>query len=55
MAWNPCLFDPPELVVGTGQADQPMVKVRTHLPRNMCLQGLVSNLTCACMSTDLAV
>ena len=36
LAWNPCLFDPPQLVVGTGQAEQPVVKVRnTCQPRDL--------------------
>ena len=47
VAWNPCLFDPPELVVGTGQADQPMVKVRARTGTRPTLgSGAVSGLCC---------
>jgi hypothetical protein len=37
LAWNPCRFEPPQLVIGaTNHADQPIVKARTHPAAEHC-------------------
>ena len=52
LAWNPSMFDPPELVVGTGQVDQPMVKVSDYIcagSSEACLPAW-----CACLTACVA-